>query len=362
MRKLGISVYPEHASLEENKKYIELAAKYGFSRIFTCLLSVEGDKEKIINDFKEMISFAKQYNYEIIADVAPSVFKEFGITYDDLSFFKEMGVDGFRLDEGFDGNAEAIMTFNPYDLMVELNVSVGTGYLDNIISFHPDMHKLLGCHNFYPKKRSGLSREHFIESSRLYKKHGIRVAAFVNSKNGTFGPWEVAEGLCTLEEHRYLDIEIQAKDLFYTNLVDDVIIANCFASENELKSLGEINKGLVTLDVKLEVGISEVEGKIAFNELHFFRGDRSDYSIRSTMPRIKYKSFEIKPVNTRNIRKGDVIIENSNYSRYKGELHIALLDYENEGNSNVIGRISNSNLRFLEQIQAWQKFRLKINK
>ena len=61
MRKLGISVYPEHASLEENKKYIELAAKYGFSRIFTCLLSVEGDKEKIINDFKEMISFAKQY-------------------------------------------------------------------------------------------------------------------------------------------------------------------------------------------------------------------------------------------------------------------------------------------------------------
>jgi hypothetical protein len=29
MRKLGISVYPEHASLEENKKYIELAAKYG---------------------------------------------------------------------------------------------------------------------------------------------------------------------------------------------------------------------------------------------------------------------------------------------------------------------------------------------
>ena len=51
MRKLGISVYPEHASLEENKKYIELAAKYGFSRIFTCLLSVEGDKEKIINDF-----------------------------------------------------------------------------------------------------------------------------------------------------------------------------------------------------------------------------------------------------------------------------------------------------------------------
>ena len=77
------------------------------------------------------------------------------------------------------------------------------------------------------------------------------------------------------------------------------------------------------------------------------------------MPRVKYKSFEIRPVNARSIKKGDVIIENSNYSRYKGELHIALLDYENEGNSNVIGRVSSNNLRFLEQIQSWQKFRLK---
>lgn len=31
MRKLGISIYPEKASVEENKKYIELASKYGFS-------------------------------------------------------------------------------------------------------------------------------------------------------------------------------------------------------------------------------------------------------------------------------------------------------------------------------------------
>lgn len=358
MRKLGISIYPEQASLEDNKRYIETAAKYGFSRIFTCLLSAEGDKQKIIEDFREMIEYAKKFQFEIIADVAPHIFKEFGITYDDLSFFKEMGVDGFRLDEGFDGNTEALMTFNPEDLMIELNVSVCTGYLDNIISFHPDMHKLLGCHNFYPKRRSGLSREHFIKSSEIYKKNGIRVAAFVNSQSAAFGPWEVAEGLCTLEEHRDLDIVVQAKDLFYSNLVDDVIIANCFASENELKALGAINKGLAILDVELEVQVSEIEEKIAFDELHFFRGDRGDYTIRSTMPRIKYKSFEIEPRNTRDIKRGDIIIENSNYSRYKGELHISLMDYKNEGNSNVIGRISENNMRFLNQIQPWQKFRL----
>jgi hypothetical protein len=45
MRKLGISVYPNHSSVEEIKAYMDLAAKYNFTRVFTCLLSVE-DEEK----------------------------------------------------------------------------------------------------------------------------------------------------------------------------------------------------------------------------------------------------------------------------------------------------------------------------
>lgn len=360
MRQLGISVYPEHASLEENKRYIETAAKYGFKRIFTCLLSVEGDKETIIREFKDMITCAKENGMEVICDVVPGIFKELGISYDDLSFFTEMGVDGFRLDEGFDGNTEALMTFNPQGLMVELNVSTATGYLENIMSFKPDTDYLIGCHNFYPKKRTGLSWEHFTKSSKMYKEHGIRVAAFVGSQEeGTFGPWPVSEGLCTVEAHRNLPIDVQAKDLFYSGLVDDVIVANCFASDEELKKLGELHKGLVTLDVELEVEITEVERKIAFEELHFFRGDRGEYTVRSTMTRVKFAKESVPVRNTRAIKRGDVLIENDGYKRYKGELHIALQDYENEGNTNVIGRVTESNMRFLDGIEAWQKFRLK---
>ncbi|MGL5296450.1 MAG: MupG family TIM beta-alpha barrel fold protein, partial [Culicoidibacterales bacterium] len=39
-RRLGISIYPEHSTPEAIKEYIDLAAKYGYERIFTCLLSV----------------------------------------------------------------------------------------------------------------------------------------------------------------------------------------------------------------------------------------------------------------------------------------------------------------------------------
>jgi len=360
MRRLGISIYPEHASLKENKNYIERAAKYGFDRIFTCLLSVKGDQESIVREFREIIAYAKEHNFEVIVDVAPSIFKDLNISYDDLSFFREMGVDGLRLDEGFSGAEEAMMTYNKENLMIELNVSQPNRYLENILSYCADTHNILGCHNFYPKKRSGLKRELFLETSKNYKNNGIRVAAFINSTAATFGPWPVSEGLCTLEEHRFIDdITVQARDLWNTDVVDDVIIANCFASEDELKALGELRRGLLTLDIELEVELSETEDKILYDELHFYRGDASEYTIRSTMPRIKYQTYEISSKNTRSIKRGDVIIENSNYDRYKGELHIALRDYENDGNSNVIGRVRGDNLIFIDNIKSWQKFKLK---
>lgn len=46
MRRLGISIYPEHSTVEKDKEYLTLASKYGFNRVFTCLLSVDGEKEK----------------------------------------------------------------------------------------------------------------------------------------------------------------------------------------------------------------------------------------------------------------------------------------------------------------------------
>ena len=126
MRKLGISVYPMHNSVKEIKNYIDLAAKYNFKRVFTCLLSVEGDKTKIVDNFKEVIKHANNYNMEVIADISPKVFKDLSISYNDLTFFKELGLYGLRLDMGFTGLEESIMSFNKEQLKIELNISNGT--------------------------------------------------------------------------------------------------------------------------------------------------------------------------------------------------------------------------------------------
>ena len=53
MHSLGISVYPDKSDIKEVYEYMETAAKLGFSRIFTCFLSIPDDKrESYLKEFK----------------------------------------------------------------------------------------------------------------------------------------------------------------------------------------------------------------------------------------------------------------------------------------------------------------------
>lgn len=358
MGRLGISVYPEHSTLEKDKAYISLAAKYGFKRIFSCLLSVEGkSKAEIKAEFKAMIDHAHSYGMEVILDVAPFVFNNLGITYDDLSFFKELNADGIRLDEGFNGLKEALMSCNKWDLKVEINASFGNGYIANIMSHYPNTDNIITCHNFYPQRYTGISLEHFNKCNEDIKKYNLKIAAFISSQEkDTYGPWPVNEGLCTLEMHRDLPMDVQARHLFASGMVDDVIIANCYASEAEFKTLSGLRPGILTFKIDYEKELQESERKVIFEHEHFIRGDMSEYMARSTMPRVSYAQESIKPENTRDLKRGDVIIVNDEYGRYKGELHIVLKDMPNDGRKNVIGRIPEVEMMLLDYIRPWRPF------
>lgn len=362
MRELGISLYPENASIEKLKEYIDLAAQYGFTRVFTCLISIGGDSGSTFRKFKEVVKYASLKGMKVIADVDPSVFAELEISYNELEFFEKMGLYGIRLDLGYSGNEESIMTYNPSNLKIEINMSNGTKYLENIIAYLPNKENLMGCHNFYPHRYTGLARGHFLKCSKQFKEHGIRTAAFVSSKEASFGPWPVSEGLCTLEDHRNLPIEVQAKDLFNTNLIDDVIIANCFASDEELKALSAVDRNIITLEVELEENIPLLEREIVLEEFHFNRGDVSEYMIRSTQSRVKYKGRRFELFNPKQIKKGDILIESSLYARYAGELQIALKDMVNSGKTNVVGKIVDEEIFLIDNIEPWQKFKFKLRK
>lgn len=356
MRQIGLSIYPEYADVESIQAYIKRASELGYSRIFTCLISGGGSRESVKETFGVWTRYANSLGFEVIADVSPDVFKALELDALDLGFFHELGLKGIRLDLGFSGQEESQMSFNPYGISIELNVSNGTRYVDNILSYQPNQRKIIGCHNFYPHRYTGLSREHFIKTSKQFKDLGFRTAAFVSAKSAIYGPWKVSEGLCTLESHRDLPVETQAKDLFNTGLIDDVIIANMFASDEELIALSKVNRELLTLKIEPVVALNEVEEKILFHEPHFNRGDVSEYMIRSTQSRVKYKqeTFELK--NPSDMICGDIIIESSLYTRYAGECQIALKEMKNSGKSSVVARVAEHERYLLAEIKPWQHF------
>lgn len=364
MRKLGLSIYPDKSSVDEMKAYLKKASEYGFTRVFTCLLSVEKPKEVIKQEFLDVNKYAQDLGYEVIVDVSPRVFDDLGISYDDLSFFKEINADGLRLDMGFTGSQESLMTFNPYDLKIEINMSNDTHYVDTIMDYKPNQYNLYGCHNFYPHDHTGLTQEYFDVCTENFTKYGLKTAAFVTSQNeDTFGPWPVVDGLVTLEKHRHLPLSVQIKDYISQNTIDDIIISNCYPSDEELESLKDLDLNLLTLDVELVDSIPEIEKSIVLDELHYNRGDVNANMVRSTQSRVKYKGHDFKVFNTPEIlKRGDIIIESSEYGHYAGELQVVKNDMKNTGKSNVVGSVVADEIFLIDGIKPWQKFRLRTAK
>lgn len=358
MRKLGISLYAEKSNIEEMKQYIDKASKAGFSRIFSCLLSVERSVDEIKKDFLEVNRYAHEKGFEIFVDVSPRVFDRLGISYQDLSFFSEIEADGIRLDAGFSGNEESLMTFNPHGLKIEINMSNDTHYIDTIMNYCPNQYQLVGCHNFYPHQYSGLSLEHFISCTERFKKYGLKTAAFVScSSPDAFGPWPTTEGLPTLEMHRNLPIDVQIKHMIALNNIDDIIISNCYPTDEELNKITKMRLDLVSFNIELIDNIPEIERKIILEDIHFNRGDLNEYLIRSTQSRVKYKGHEFSVFNTPEyLNVGDVIIESSEYGHYAGELQIVKKKMKNSGKSNVVGKIVDDEVFLIPYIKPWQKF------
>ena len=359
MGKLGISIYPERSTFEKDRTYLDLAKKYGFKRVFTSLLQIDEDKERVLSEFKAVVDYANQLDMEVMVDINPALFKQLNITYEDLSFFHELGADGVRLDLGFTGAEEAKMTRNSYGLKIEINMSSGTKYVDNIMSYSPNTANLLGSHNFYPHRYSGLSLEHFLACSKQFRNYNLNTMAFVNSKTATFGPWPTQDGLCSLEDHRYLPIATQVKHLLLLNVIDDITIGNAYADEKELKAMSDaFFADFPEIKVIPTADITSDEEVVLFENLHSYRGDRSAYLLRSTMTRVIYKDKPFPAHNTVDIAKGDVLIDNVGYGQYKGETQIALQPMENDGRVNVVGKVAPEELMLLDYLKPWSNFKL----
>lgn len=360
---LGLSIYPQKASKQEIFEYLQMARKYNFEWIFTSLLSITQESTKE-NDL-EFIKKAKELGYKIQVDVSPQVFETLNIKPTDLSYFAKLGIDAIRLDEPFNGEIESIMTYNPYGIDIIINGSNDSYYLDLILNHQADEKRISACHNFYPQAFTGLSRKYFIDTSTKMKARGIKTAAFINSKSGTISSKYALDGCPSLEEHRNKSLITQVRDLKFMKLIDDIYVSTMFVSEKDLEQISACyyQESVITFDITLETKINEIEKKI-LEELHVYRGDISEYMIRSTQSRIKYQKESMAKNNPQaKLYRGDVVILNDAYGNYAKELHIVLKDFcPNNQKYNLVAKISEEQIVLLDLLEPWSKFKLAIIK
>ncbi len=362
MKKLGISVYPHHSSMEEVKQYIDMAGKLGFKRVFTCMLSASGKKEDIVNEFTTLCQYAHQYEMEVSVDTNERVFKELGASPYDLSLFKDMGVDIIRLDGHFGEVEDIEITKNQYNIKIEYNSSA-TVAIDHMLLNGANRFNMCLCANFYPQRYTGMGLERFKQLKEFYRPLGLDNASFVSSQQPhTHGPWKVYEGLPTLEMHRDWPIDVQLRHLIALGYDKDFIVGNAYASYEELESLAKTNLNKISVKVNCFDDISDVEKNIIEFAHHSHRDDCNELVVRSSAPRVAFKgqSIPVRTVEKEYFEVGDVIIVNDNLEHYRGELMIVKQPIKVVPTYNLVGTINTMEQHIVDCILPRYSFELIV--
>lgn len=379
---LGISVYPDLRPLEETEKYFELAGRYGVSRVFSSMFSVQGTKEEVLEYFRKLIVAAHKNSLKVSLDVNPMCFEKMGAKPDDLSVFHGIGVDILRMDLSYGAVEDAKLVRNPYGITIEFNNSpkIVKGLLEQGVAAKD----FYVCHNFYPQRYTAMKWEKFIEKNIELKAcaKDLRIGAFISSTApDTHGVWDAVCGLPTVERLRLLPIDLQARILLATGNVDDILIGNAYASEEEFEKLQEVladheksdqemdptlkllvDHGLISMEkpikrlrVALDSEVTEKEKEVLFDFFpHLDMGDSSEWIWRTRISRFKYslpgEVLEPRACKEEMFAVGDVVMVNDNYKHYAGEIQIVKKPIVNDGTRNRIGHLDEDEYQMMELI------------
>ena len=349
----GISIYPGlDNTMEENLALIERAAALGLPRLFTSLHIPETDPGALKRELGVLLKAARAQHMEIISDVSPATLSLLGLKEFNLSAFRMLGITTLRLDDGFSSEDIARLSHNTQHIRLQLNASTMTGrLLQKLVDAKTDFTKIDALHNFYPRTGTGLSEETLARKTSMLHKAGIRVGAFLPSRNGRRRS-PLGDGLPTLEDHRTLPTSLAARHLVALG-IDSVFLADALPTDEELRCLASLHDDQVVLEADLLT--RDPAQKSLLSHTFTARIDEARDAIRAQESR-RLIGGAIPPENTAARPRGAVTIDNEGYGRYMGELEILKTDLPADPRINVAARIRESDLFLVDYISSGRRF------
>ena len=176
---------------------------------------------------------------------------------------------------------------------------------------------------------------------------------------------------------RALPIDLQVREMLATDVIDEIMIGNAFASDEEFSSIKEaispVEPNMTYLEklpfasffmkqempqvkkvkVDLDKDITDVEKEVLLNFFpHIDMGDSSEWIWRNRIPRFFYHGkVPQRKVSQTEFVRGNVVMVNNEYEHYSSEVQVVLIPIVNDGTRNLIGHISDQEMEMFELIK-----------
>lgn len=332
---IGFSLYLPNTDLEVQLNAISKFYAMGCRFVFISLNTLDNIDTQVLSTILET---CRQFGIVVIADINEESLEVLG-----QQTLKSLGITHLRIDAGLNANeiAKLAETFG-----IILNASTLTkNFLMSLQQQGINLSHCIACHNYYPKRYTGLSIEKVIQKNKLFKSFNMKIMAFMSSEI-TRPPYH--DGLPTIENYRYQRPLLTALSYWQDCSVDYVCLADRDLSDNSRMELNYLLNGVIPLRATIDESLKH---KTLYN-----RPDVSDYIVRSSETRGKLSlsmlnySTQNSATQTRPI--GSVVLSNHLYGNYEGEIEICLQELCADKRQTVIGQVHPDDIALLTYIQA----------
>ena len=349
--KTGISLYMS-ASMEQNERIVEHAAAADVTYAFTSFQIPEELGVDFQHTLNGLLGKLRTAGISLIADVGPDACKMLGV--DDIDGLRELGITHIRLDDGF-GPEEAVELSHRFRIVFNAS-TITREEIKTWKRLGADLSRFSACHNFYPKRNTGLAIEDVRATDSLLAAFGFEIMGFVPTDDPTLARGPLFEGLPTVEFHRDRhDVALNMLQMRQEANCDIVLVGDPDLSDEGWKRLKQISQGYVELRCTLHP-----EYEYLYGQIHHDRPDSSALIFRSQESRRALRPAHVDVDGSAGLARdaGSIAISNKNYARYEGELEIARVALPGDERLNVIGTVDERDLRLLPYIK--QAFGIRL--